>query len=77
MYVNCTAQGEDGAAARSRRIRVLRELREYDDPQLWGEVSSLVLKKGELDLMGVIRSTVDVETVEWILSSANDIRRLL
>ena len=78
MYVNCTAQGEDDAAACRRRLRVLRELREINDPQLWGAVSSLVLtNNGWLDLTGVIRNTVDVQAVEWILTSANDIRRLL
>ena len=81
MCVNYTAQGEDNAAATSRRLRVPRELRENDDPQLWGEVSSLVLdnrhlSKGMLDLDGVIRSSFDLEAVEWILTSTNDVRSL-
>jgi len=81
MYVNFTAQGEDYAAANSRTLRVLQELRAYNDPLLWGEVSSLVLdnrhlSKGMLDLDGVIRSSFDLEAVEWILTSTNDVRTL-
>ena len=83
MYVNCTAQGEDHTAARSRRLSVLKQLRECNDPQLWGEVSSLVLDNGLftnglLDLEDVILSTVDVNTLEWCLTSCvgKDLRQL-
>ena len=69
MYVNCTARVEDDTSARNRRLGVLRQLREYNDPQLWGSVSSLVLEDGELDLDGVIEDTEDVETLEWCLTS--------
>ena len=67
MYVNCTAQGEDDTAARSRRLRVLRELRGYNDPQLWGSVSSLILDDGELDLAGAVTSG-DAEIMNWCLT---------
>ena len=79
MYVNCTARRESDAKAKKRRLGVLRQLREYNDPQLWGSVSSLVLEDGELDLEGVIEDTEDVETLEWCLTSCvgKDLRQLL
>ena len=79
MYVNCTAKGESFEDARNRRLGVLRQLREYNDPQLWERVSSLVLEDGELDLDGVIEDTECVETLEWCLTSCvgKDLRQLL
>ena len=80
MCVNCTAQEEDVAAANSRILRVLRELRAYSDPQLWEHVSHLVLGvNGLLDLSGVIEATDDVDTlVTFLVSSAGkDVRELL
>ena len=74
MYVNCTVNDHDAAG---RTLRVLQELRVYDDPQLWGNISHLVLENGRLNLRGVMKTT-DVETLEWFLDScvANDVRKL-
>ena len=79
MCVYCTAQGEDDGDAAARRLRVLRQLRAYNDPQLWRHVSHLVLGEGgKLDLDTVIKTTEAVETLFWFLmsSAANDVRVL-
>ena len=78
MYVNCIAKEEDNYDAMSRRLRVLLQLREYNDPQLWGSVSPLILDHGKLVLNFVITSA-DVAMLEWCLTSCvgKDLRGLL
>ena len=63
MSVNCTVKGENKDDAMRRRLRALRLLREYNDPQLWGNVSSLVLDDGKLDLRGIVKKA-HVDTLE-------------
>ena len=69
MYVICTAEGDIWREVSSRNLRVLGQLWEFNDPQLWRFVSSLVLKNGELELTGVIGSSADVIALEWCLTS--------
>jgi hypothetical protein len=64
MYVNCTVKGERGKDAAERRLRVLKQLKEYNDPQLWGNVSPLILDDGKLDLTGVITGSSRPQTEE-------------
>ena len=77
MCVNCTVKGEGIADG---TLRVMEQLRKYDDPSLWTRVSSLVLSsKGTLNLTNAVKTTDAVDTLTWFLLSsvANDVRQLL
>ena len=78
MYLNCTAQVESRDDARSRRLRVLHDLRKNNDPHLWGSVSALILDDGKLDLRYVVTSA-DAEILKWCLTwcAGQDLRQLL
>ena len=78
MYVNCTAKGKSATDAAERRLRVLRQLKEYNNPQLWGTVSPLILDDGKLDLTGVITGS-NIGSLEWVLTTCavDDVRKLL
>ena len=79
MYVNCTVKGESDKDAAGHRLRVIEQLRKYNDPSLWTHVSSLVLSNdGELDLRCVITTTDAVNALKWLLmsSAGNDVREL-
>ena len=78
MYVNCTVKGERGKDAAERRLRVLKQLKEYNNPQLWGTVSPLILDDGTLDLRGVITGS-NISLLEWVLTTCavDDVRKLL
>ena len=78
MYVNCTAKGKSATDAAERTLRVLKQLKEYNDPQLWGTVSPLILDDGTLDLRGVISGS-NINLLEWVLTTCavDDVRKLL
>jgi len=50
----CTVKGKKDVDARRKTLEVLRLIRVYQKPELWNDVSSLILDHRELDVHNVL-----------------------
>ena len=63
-----TVGGEDKDEAKRGILEVLRLITFYQQPELWREVSDVIVKDGKLDLSGVISSD-HIASLVYLLKS--------
>ena len=74
MYVVCfhvcsrPVEGKTGKAAKRQTLEVLKLIHSYQNPELWREVSHLILDDGQLDVSTALKPN-NIDALVYVLSS--------
>ena len=74
----CTVKGKKDVDARRKTLEVLRLIRVYQKPELWNDVSSLILDHRELDVHNVLTPD-NIEDLIYVITNdvaSGDITKL-